>query len=233
MYPTDSIQRDVSPWWEECAQKKLKRGCLVFAFVPHVEQIPNTLTPIGRKDATSHERAIISISPLRINEPKSREDLPVAALTLFDKEIWTAYKAKKRPCLVLGAEQPKVPDSIRTGMPKTMTSPTALVAPYYGVDKDGTRSGYNPELVERIRHAEYPQFFWDQLPIKGPKESLLRFDHIQPIGTHYHAYEYSGYALSDDAMELVIDDWLTWVFYGGLPKKSYILDYQEYVNSIE
>jgi len=118
-------------------------------------------------------------------------------------------------------------------MPKKLTSPTILVAPYYGGDQDGRRSGYPPELVERIRHAEYPQFFWDKLPIGGPKESILRFDHIQPVGSHYSAYEYTGYALSDDAVDLIIDDWLTWLFYGGLPEDSFILDYQKEVVSTE
>ena len=233
MYPTDSIQSYVLPWWEEYNEKTLKRGCLIFAFMPHVDQVPNTLTPVGRKNAEQHDKAIIRVSPLRIKGPRSKEDLPVAALSLFDGEIWTAYRAKKRPCLVLSTEPPEVQNSIRSGMPKALTSPTILVAPYYGADKDGTRSGYNLGLVERIRHAEYPQFFWDQLPIRGPKESILRFDHIQPVGLHYYAYELSGYALSDEAVGLIIDDWLTWAFQGGIPEGSFILDYQNEADDIE
>ena len=143
-----------------------------------------------------------------------------------------SIQGEKRPCLVLGVEQPEVENKIRAGMPKILTSPTILVAPYYGADKDGKRSGYNSELVERIRHAEYPQFFWDKLPVRGPKESILRFDRIQPVGLHHDSYEHSGYALSDDAVDLIIDDWLTWVFYGGLPEESFILDYQKDINSI-
>jgi len=117
-------------------------------------------------------------------------------------------------------------------MPRKLTSPTILVAPYYGADKDRKRAGYNPQLVERIRHAEYPQFLLDQLPIGGPKESILRFDHIQPIGLHYYAYEHSGYSLSDEAVELILDDWLKWLFYGGLPPDSFLLDYQREIISV-
>lgn len=233
MSATDSIQSYVSPWWEEQNENRLKRGCLIFAYVPHVDQIPTTLTPIGRKNATEHDEAKFRISPLRIKDSRPKPRLPVAALPLWAGELWTVYRAKKRPCLVLGTDHPKVKDSIRKDMPKALTSPTILVAPYYGADKDGTRSGYNSALVERIRHAEYPQFFWDQLPIGGPKESILRFDHIQPVGLHYYAYEHAGYALSDDAMELIIDDWISWVFHGGLPEGSFILDYQKDVNSTE
>ena len=62
--------------------------------------------------------------------------------------------------------------------------------------------------------------------------SNLRFDHIQPIGLHYYAYELSGYSLSDEAVELIIDDWLKWLFFGGLPRDSFILDYQREILSI-
>ncbi len=71
-----------------------------------------------------------------------------------------------------------------------------------------------------------------QLPIVGPKESILRLDHIQPVGLHYFAFEHSGYSLSDEAVELILDDWLKWVFCGGLPPDSLILDYQKNIASI-
>ncbi len=58
-------------------------------------------------------------------------------------------------------------------------------------------------MVERTRHREYPQFFWDQLPISGVEESILRLDHLQPMGTHHDAYQMSEYKLSDDALEVV------------------------------
>lgn len=232
VYRTDSVQNIVTSWWEESSGNELKKGSLIYAFVPHVDQVPITLTPKGRKEAEQHDKAIVYITPLRIKDHRPKENLPVAALSLNEGELWTAYRAKKRPCLVLGTEQPKVDDKLRRDMPRKLTSPTILVAPYYGVDKDGKRAGYNPQLVERIRHAEYPQFLLDQLPIGGPKESILRFDHIQPIGLHYYAYEHSGYSLSDEAVELILDDWLQWLFYGGLPSDSFLLDYQREIISI-
>ena len=232
MYPIDSVQNIVTSWWEESSGNELKKGSLIYAFVPHVDQVPITLTPKGRKEAEQHDKAIIYITPLRIKDHRPKENLPVAALSLDEGELWTAYRAKKRPCLVLGTEQPKVDDKLRRDMPRKLTSPTILVAPYYGADKDRKRAGYNPQLVERIRHAEYPQFLLDQLPIGGPKESILRFDHIQPIGLHYYAYEHSGDSLSDEAVELILDDWLKWLFYGGLPPDSFLLDYQREIISV-
>jgi len=226
-FPTDSIQYICDSWWEDCDKNKLTRGALIKAFVPHVDQVPNTLIPIGRKDAGEHNKAIIEVSPLQIKAPRPKEKLPVAALSLHEGELWTAYRAKKRPCLVIGTKQPQVDNALRRDMPKKLTSPTLIVAPYYGADQDGNRAGYNPELVDRIRHTEYPQFMLDYLPIPGPEHSILRLDHMQPVGLHYQAYEHTGFCLSAEAVELILDDWLQWLFYGGLPENSFILDYQK------
>jgi hypothetical protein len=231
-FPDDSVQNIVDPWWEECGEKELKRGALIYAFVPHVDQVPNTLIPIGRKEAAKHSEAKIEIAPLRINAPKQKEPLPVAALSLHEGELWTVYRAKKRPCLLIGTKHPQVDNSLRRNMPKSLTSPTLIVAPYYGADKDGKRAGYNVELIKRIKHAEYPQFMLDFLPIGGPKQSILRFDHMQPVGFHYYAYEHSGFCLSDEAVELILDDWLHWFFWDELSSDSIILDYQEGISSI-
>lgn len=40
--------------------------------------------------------------------------------------------------------------------------------------------------------------------------SILRLDHVQPLGAHQNAYEPTGYALSQDALVMVRDqlDWL-------------------------
>lgn len=68
MYPEDSLQSIVapSPWWTKNEGKKLCRGALVFSFAPHVDQVPYTFEPIGRKAATEHDSAIVSVSPLKV-----------------------------------------------------------------------------------------------------------------------------------------------------------------------
>ncbi|MDP8314873.1 MAG: hypothetical protein RAP70_07350 [Candidatus Celaenobacter antarcticus] len=232
MFPDDSVQSIITPslWWEETETKNLERGCLVYAFIPHVDQVPYTIKPVGRSQAERHDSAKLDIAPLRMKDRRKKEDLPVAAMTLHDSELWAAYRAKKRVCLVLGSAVPAVDNKLRFGMPKKSTAPTVIVAPYYGSDQDGTRAGYNPELVERIRHAEYPQFFWDKLPISGPKESILRLDHIQPVGTQSNSYELAKYKLSENAMELM-DDLLKWLIWGGVPADSLILDYRKEIES--
>ena len=233
-YPDDSIQAsiDPSPWWIKHEEKCLERGCLVAAFVPHIDQIPYTVIPKGRKQAEEHGTAEVEIKPLEIKKPRRYSSLPVAAMPIFDNEILTAYRAKKRPCLVLGAQTPHVDDRYRRGMPKKSTAPVVLAAPYYGADKDGKRAGYHAELVDRIRHAKYAQFLVDSLPIGGPKESILRLDHLQPIGTHYNSYELTGYKLSEDALK-IMDEWLHWLIYSRVPNEddSFIRDFQAYADN--
>lgn len=59
------------------------------------------------------------------------------------------------------------------------------MAPFYGADRDGRRGGWNPLFLERIRRGEYPQYLWDKLPVGTQvKESVLRLDHLQPLGGH-------------------------------------------------
>ena len=207
------IQNIVDRWWEKSSHE-LKKGALIFAFIPHVDQVPMTLIPKGSKEADQHHKALLMVKPLKIKDYQLDNNLPVAAMALDEREVWSAYRAQKRPCLVLRTES---------------TSPIMLIAPYYDVDKE--KHGYNPHLIERIRHAEYPQFLLDRLPASS-KESILRFDQIQPVSVQYYACEHSGYTLSDEAIELILDDWLQWLFYGQLPSDSLLLDYQREILSI-
>ncbi len=169
---------------------------MVQAFLPHVDQVPYTIIPKGRKDPKTHDKAYVQIRELDIKRPRTREDLPVAAMSLNEKEIWSAYRAKKRPCLVVGKARGTVDSAARRNMPKRSTAQTLLVVPYYGADQDGTRAGYNPQLVELIRHVRFPQFYMDMLPIGGTEISIGRFDQLQPIGRIHNSYESTGYKLT-------------------------------------
>ena len=176
MYPDDCIQSIIATpreWWITNKSRQLCRGALIFAFIPHVDQTPYSFEPVGRKRADEHREARIRVTPLKVNNPLIQTELPVAAMPLNRGEVWAAYRAKVRPCLVLGSiDTPTVESNLVRGMPKYLSAQTILVAPHYGADKNGKRAGYNPEFVERIRHCEYPQFIWNPLPIKGgPSES--------------------------------------------------------------
>lgn len=229
MYPDVCIQSVLASddWWRRDTSATLCRGSLIFAFSPHIDQVPYTFEPIGRTNPTQHHKAEVRVSPLRVDQLLQKATLPVAAMTLHDGEVWAAYRAKKRPCLVIGEVGLPVEKNLTLGKPNHATAPTILVAPYYGVDRNGLRSGYRPEFVERVRHLEYPQFMWDRLPFDGAtEESILRLDHLQPVGAHHQSYKLSGFKLCEVGVE-VIDQMLTWLLSGGVEPDCWVAQYRE------
>ncbi len=104
MFPNDSVQSIISPslWWEETETKTLERDCLVYAFIPHVDQVPYTIRPVGRLQPEQHGSAKLDIAPLRMKNSRKKEDLPVAAMAIHDSELWVAYRAKKDRVLCWG-----------------------------------------------------------------------------------------------------------------------------------
>ncbi|NPU91930.1 MAG: hypothetical protein HPY82_08450 [Gammaproteobacteria bacterium] len=233
-FPDDCVQSIIQPdeWWVQNTSGKICRGALVFAFVSHVDQIPYTFEPVGRKIATEHSKADVLVAPLKVNQPLKQTQLPVAAMPLHHGEVWAANKAKKRPCIVLGANHASVEKSLTVGKPNHATAPTYLVAPFYGVTKTQGRAGYSDAFVERVRHCEYPQFHWDKLPFPSDtEESILRLDHLQPIGAHYESYKLTGYTLSEPGLRIV-DDMLSWLLWGGVPPESQILIYRSLIEDM-
>lgn len=57
---------------------------------------------------------------------------------------------------------------------------------------------------------------WDILPISdGKTESILRLDHIMPIGADPANWTTTEYLLSDEARTL-FEEWVAWVMTGRL-----------------
>lgn len=142
--------------------------------------------------------------------------LPVAALPLDGaNDLYTVYKAKKRPCLILGDGCADLPPELCRDRPSWQVAHTVIVAPYFGVELSGGRAGFPVPFVERVRNCEFPQFFWDILPHTG-KESMLYFMQAQPIGKHLDSIECTSFKLSAQAL-CIIDEWMTWSFTGKDP----------------
>jgi hypothetical protein len=190
--------------------------------------VPVTLIPKGRSEPTDHSSVDYKLEPLQIHKRTPLPKLPPAAFPEFEGEVRTVYRAKKRPMLVISTGGPEVPRKITEGKPRWQTDPTILAAPYYGASKSSKRSGFRAEFVERVRRGEYPNFQWDLLPLpdRASTESILRFDHIQPIGRHHDSYEWTGHCLSGPAME-IIDQWLHWLIENELPEDSDLLYLRE------
>ncbi len=231
-FPDDSIQSMcVGDWWQPHDSLEILRGCLIWAYVAYPAQEPLVIEPTGRKSPREHGGAHVEIRRLKFSERQPFLDLPTAALSLDRNECWAGYRAKKRPCLVLGCQpfSTGLSKGREKQMAKHLRTSTILVAPYYGGDQDGSRGGFPSEFVQNIRHARCSQMFYDQLPL-GSKisESILRFDHQQTIGSHRNSYELTGFQLSEEALGIV-DEWLEWYTKGGFIDGGEIDGYQDLI----
>jgi hypothetical protein len=197
------------------------------AHLPHVDKIPYTLEVVGRKDPKEHQTARVRIKTFRIGEPPRKKDLPVSAMPLHEGEIFCVYRAKKRPAIIVSKGGTEVRDSLTRDMAKARTNPTILVAPSYG--RNGKFTG---EFSGRVRCIEYPQFLWEKLPIGGREESIIRFDHIQPVGRSTKTIEFTPYCLSEKAMEFV-RQWVDWLFTGTMREESDLCRTRDLLMSLE
>ena len=225
-YPDDSIQSLVSPapWWIPVTGQELARGSLVSAIVPYPEQKPFRLVPVGRgQDARQHTQAEYRLEEFRVGETRQQTSaLPVAALPLRGSEEYLVRRGKRRPCLVLASTDVRVDASLVRGKRRWQTALTRLVVPYYSANGTTSRAGWPTELVARIRRCEYPQYFWDKLPLPGSAEgSILRFDHAFSIGHDLANIVQTGYQLHADALG-ILEDWFAWYVTGTLAQPSTI-----------
>lgn len=221
-YPEDCPQ-SLTPcdeWWVQHNTQELESGCLLWTFVPHVDQIPMALVAQGRSKSTNHDLADCEIIPANSDRIFQRSRLPVASLPCYPNEVRTVYRSKKRPALLIILPGADIPRSMMASKPRSLTRPTAVVAPYYGRDEEtGRRSGFPQAFVDRVRCCEYPRFVWDKLPIEGSEESILRLDHLLPMSTNHVAYEKTEWKLSDEAFHIIME-WFEWYYTGAIPENN-------------
>lgn len=208
-FPEDSVQSFFEPWWVTDSSKKICRGRLIKTFIHHIDLAPHVLTVQGRGSPTDHNTAVVTVEPFNITDRPEQPRLPVAALPLHTGEHYFIYRGKIRPALVLAVESGDIDKKLATSSVRWQTAKTIVVAPYYGADKDGTRGGWDPTFVQRIRRATYPQYMYDCLPIGGVRESIMRIDQMQALGSSRPSLSVLDWKLSDEAMSIV-DEWVTW-----------------------
>lgn len=220
-YPDESIQNilDLDPsWWVR--DPSITRGSLVRAIVPYPEQKPFRLIPAGRgNDPRQHATAEYRLEEYRVGDTRQVSPLPVAALPLRGEE-YVVRRGKQRPCLILASTEVRVDASLVRGR-GWQTAQTRLIVPYYSANGTSSRAGWLPELVTRIRQCEYPQYFWDKLPLSGGSDegSILRLDHAFSIGYDLANIMQTGYRLHTEAFG-ILDDWFAWYMTGALAREG-------------
>jgi hypothetical protein len=125
-------------------------------------------------------------------------------------ETYLVRRGKIRPAVVLAVPGTEVEERFKRHGASWQHKPAFLMAPYYGVAADGTRGGWNPEFVSRIQRAEYSQYVWDVLPVGGSDDgSILRLDHVFPVGADPANWQTTEYKLRADALA-ILDEWFSW-----------------------
>ena len=217
-FPEASVHNLTGDWWEPAAGGEMIPGRLLRTLVPYPDMKPYRLVPEGRGDeARQHQRANYRMEEFRIGDPpKNVSALPVAGLPLRDGETHLVRRGKIRPVVVVASPGDTIEPRFTRHSASWQHRRALLVAPYYGVQADGTRAGWNPEFVSRIQRAEYSQYVWDRLPEGGlPEGSILRLDHVFPIGDDPANWTPLGYWLRDD-IRAILDEWLSWHISGVL-----------------
>jgi hypothetical protein len=219
-YPNDCPQAFTENWWIRDEKQELDHGRLLWAFVPHVDQVPMALVPKGRTQATEHHLVDCEVVPAHSNNIFQRSSLPVAAIPCHKGEVRTVYRSKVRPVLLIVPPCEEVPKTLMSSKPKRLTKATALVAPFFGRDEGtGKRAGFSEAFVNRVKHCEYPRFIWDKLPIDGAEESILRLDHLLPMSTLEVAFKKTPWKLSEEAF-FIVKEWFEWYYLNRLPERK-------------
>ena len=227
-YPLDSIQRfftnDENRWWVRKPKGSIdtpERWDLLVSLAPYLGDVPHR-AHMTRVEAGDHSRLHAEVTPFHIDrhKPKPETDLPAAA---FPDGAFI-YGGKVRPVLVVSYVHVNPSRTVR-GSARSVTKPSYLVAPFYGVDQDDKRAGFPAEFVSRIRQAQYAQLFWDHLPSGLPHirhtecSSVLRLDQVFPIYRKREddaaAWAATGWTLSPEARK-VMEEWMRWGFQGGV-----------------
>ena len=225
-YPEASVHNLTGNWWETAPGGEITRGRLLRTVVPYPDMKPYRLLPEGRgDDVRQHQRANYRLEEFRVGNPtRNVSTLPVAGLPLRDGETFLVRRGKIRPAVVVAMPGGAIDPTLKRNSASWQYKPAVLMAPYYGVQADGTRAGWNPEFVSRIQRAEYSQYVWDILPEGGLAEgSIMRLDHLFPVGNDPANWMLTGYRLRGDALA-ILDEWLSWHLSGTLIENG-VLNY--------
>jgi hypothetical protein len=227
-YPDICPQSLVEPWWEKDTGDDFKAGRLVWAFLPHVDQVPYTVKPLGRNEPTEHRTGIMSVKRFEIGALAKKKDLPVSAMPVYENEMLCIYRTKKRPAIIISKGGTFVENQLTKGKSKWRTNRTVLLAPSYSV-----REAFSFDFCERVRRCEYPQFMWDDLPIgSSDKGSIVRFDHLQPVGRSKKSIEFTEYCLSNKAMAFIMN-WVDWLISGYMDPNSEFCESRSFLMDLE
>jgi hypothetical protein len=165
-------------------QRRVLKICqVVFTPVHFTDRRPHIIDA-ARSDSIGHRAADLDVRLLdERRDFKHKDRLPIKALHLGSTEELLAIRAKKRPCLIIGASDGVDWKSLPVGVQqnKAMNSfdRVYLLAPLYSVSTVQEPSSFGPVMTVRIKHMMYPEFVY--APRSGGivnQDSVIRLDRV-------------------------------------------------------
>lgn len=148
-----------------------------------------------------------------------KKKLPLGAPKLETNEEFIVVRAKKRPVIMLLPESASL-DKLNKGYRMKLQRHLCVVAQVFSLtDKVTGQAKCDPDLLDRIRRMEFPQFmFLPKKPGVFEVDSLLRLDELQSSFTgNLTALQY---ALNDEAAKILRDQFR--LLLTGRTSKEYI-----------
>lgn len=184
-------------------------GHLVRCPVPHLDEVPRILE-VERASSEAHYASKFRVVEMDGGHFRSKQKLPIKALSLHDTEELLISKAKKRPCVIVACHNTSFKDTVATAEIKKrrhLQDNSMMLAPLYGTASPEDVGGFPPKMVARIRAFLYNQFFY--LPRTCPKtkvnlekESIVRLDRLFPASPN-RGVETMDIKLSAEALALL------------------------------
>ena len=189
-------------------------GQLAWVPVPNLNPHPFVVEGQRVQD-TSHQVARARWVPLNDNHFRRREhkQLPILNFNLGETEEMIAFKAKRRPALVVGT------GATLLGMPGEIMKAhheenRLVVAPVYGVRSENDLSGFSSIMMARVRHLLYRQYVplaaWRETRASKThdgacslEEGIVRFDRLQFVTPSPPGCKLVPLRVSDDVLALL------------------------------
>lgn len=182
-----------------------------FCWVPivHLDGIPRLLD-VERADPKEHYATKFTIRNMGERDFKKKPRLPIKMLSLRETEELFIHKAKKRPAVIIAMANTCFDDIERLlqilGKTHLQQANCILLLPLYGIETADHDGGFPSVMVSRIKALLYQQFFYFPRE-KSPLilNSVGRLDRIQPILYHYNVFDLEQYALSPEALSVLLE----------------------------
>lgn len=170
---------------DEDYQKKFITGQFCYMASPQLDVIPWVME-VKRADPTGHKNVEFKVRKLGNDDYCRKEDLPLYYLKLRHNEELIIHKSKRRPGIIISAENiafEDIANILKEKKRKHLQQECLLVIPLFSMETTLSPSGFPPEMVSRIKALMYNQFFYcPKIPIGSHRiEGIARLDRVQVI----------------------------------------------------